>query len=84
MKIPGQFYRITKHKPPRHQLYFPGFNLGNSCWLEGDWVTMPKDEWEIRKDNHQRLFKKCRKEEGKQSHRGKGTPLAAPRAFVPG
>jgi hypothetical protein len=54
MKIPKVFSRITKGG--LHQIYQPGFNLYNSCWLEGKWLTLPKNEWEQAKDEHENLY----------------------------
>jgi hypothetical protein len=75
-KIPGTFYRKTAHKKPRHQLYIPGFNPANSCWLDGSWVTVKKDDYDARHKAHQRLFKRCRKEQGRQHYRDAATTLA--------
>ena len=50
--------RITKHKKPLHQLYQPGFNDRNSCWLEGTWITLDKAEWLRRKVEHERMYGK--------------------------
>jgi hypothetical protein len=67
--------RITKHKTPRHQLYHYGFNPNNSCWLEGKWVTLPKDEWEAQKDEHQKLFGPVHEAKKKQHHRDPATAI---------
>lgn len=69
--------RITKHKPPRHQLYQPGFNDFNGCWLEGTWVTVPAGEYESRKKAHEKLYKGLGKQKAKQSHHGEPVPLEA-------
>lgn len=74
-QIPVKPYRQTKHKKPRYQLYIPGFNPGNGCWLEGDWITVPKDEYESRLAKHKKLFGKVAKQAAKQHYRGKGVPL---------
>jgi hypothetical protein len=66
--------RITKHKRPRHQLYQPGFNNRNSCWLEGDWITLDKDEWLRRKGEHERMYSKLPSFHT-QKHDGKPTPI---------
>ena len=73
--LPVEVVRVTKHKKPRYQLYQPGFNPSNSCWLEGDWITLPKGEWEKRKTKHQKLYKDVRSQAGNQHHRNKGTSL---------
>jgi len=65
--------RITKHKKPRHQLYFYGFNESNSCWMCGRWVTFPKEEWEAKKDEHCRLFGSVKEEMKSQHHSNKET-----------
>lgn len=67
--FPQILYRQTAHKQPRFQLYTPGFNIHNGCWLEGSWVTVPKDEWLARKDAHQAMFESVRAEYHKQSYR---------------
>lgn len=76
-KIPGTFYRTTQHKKPRYQFYVPGFNPGNSCWLDGSWVTVKKEEYDERSKAHQRLFKKARKALSKQHHRDPATALGS-------
>jgi hypothetical protein len=72
--IPEELVRITKHKKPRHQLYQPGFNDSNSCWLRGDWITLPEEEWHARKDEHARLYACVPKQIGSQHHRDGPTP----------
>lgn len=74
MSWPKTVVRTTKHKNPRHQLYQPGFNEGNGCWLEGSWVTLPKDEWEARKDEHVRMYGDIRKMAKDQHYRDDGVP----------
>ena len=71
----GVPYRKTKHKKPRHQLYIPGFNPANSCWLDGDWVNVSEEEWNARKADHKRMFGRLSKLSGKQHHRDPETPL---------
>ena len=73
--IPSTFYRKTKHKKPQHQLYIPGFNPANSCWLNGSWVTVPEAEWNERHKAHHKLFKAAIKAAGHQHYRDAGTPL---------
>jgi len=65
------FYRVTNHRKPRYQLFQPGFNESNSCWLHGDWINLPQDEWEARKDQHQALYGDMSKKD--QHHRNPGT-----------
>lgn len=73
MNFPKELSRITKHKKPRHQLYQPGFNPSNSCWLKGEWITLSEDEWRARKDEHERMYARIHTD--KQHHRGGPTPL---------
>lgn len=68
--FPKKLYRVTKHRPPRHQLYQPGFNDANSCWLEGDWITLPRGEWQKRRLDHQRMYNNLNKKASKQHHNG--------------
>lgn len=72
---PVNLARITNHIKPRHQLYQPGFNPDNSCWLDGDWITLPEAEWKARRKAHQAMYANVRKESRAQSHRGKATPI---------
>jgi hypothetical protein len=64
---------VTKHKKPRYQLYQPGFNAGNSCWLEGEWLTVSREEFERRKITHTKMYGSFRGL--KQHHRDEPTPL---------
>ena len=73
MSFPKKLDRVTKHKTPRYQLYQPGFNDANSCWLGGSWVTLPKDEWKQKKVAHKKLYGNLNKNANKQHHRNKGT-----------
>lgn len=73
--IPKTFYRVTNHNPPRHQLYYPGFNPVNSCWLDGSWVTVSEADWVARKVAHQALFNNLGKKVAKQHYRDPGTSL---------
>ena len=73
MAVPKVFSRVTKHKPPRYQLYQPGFNKSNSCWLQGSWVTLSKAEWEKRKAKHERDYKGVFANNG--HYRDKGTAV---------
>lgn len=70
MRFPKVLARITQHTPPRHQIYQPGFNPTNSCWLTGDWITVPKEGWGKRRRAHLALYKGIHQEEKAQSHRG--------------
>lgn len=72
---PAKFSRVTSHAKPRYQLYYPGFNLHNSCWIPGDWVTVPEADWKKRKTAHEKLFSMVRAELKTQHHRGKGTTV---------
>ena len=69
------YYRVTKHKKPRYQLYQPGFNKSNSCWLTGKWINLPKEEWEACKAAHEQMYKDIEKEKGTQHYRNKGTSI---------
>jgi hypothetical protein len=73
MSFPRKLDRVTNHKKPRYQLYQPGFNDTNSCWLSGSWITLPKDEWEKKKAQHKKLYGNLNKKAKKQHHRNAGT-----------
>jgi hypothetical protein len=73
MSFPRKLDRVTNHKKPRYQLYQPGFNDANSCWLGGSWVTLPKEEWKQKKAAHKKLYGNLNKKASKQHHRNKGT-----------
>jgi len=75
MAFPKDLFRVTSHQPPRFQLYQPGFNPSNSCWLNGKWLTVPKAEYEKRKAKHQRIYKGLRDAVATQHHRNKRTAL---------
>ena len=68
--------RVTKHKKPRFQLYQPGFNDANSCWLEGDWITLPEAEWNARKAAHEAMYADIDEWVAAQYYRNKGTPVS--------
>ena len=70
-----QLFRITNHNKPKYQLYQPGFNPSNSCWLSGDWITLSKNEWEKQKGKHCKLYANLQKDTAKQHHRDKPTKL---------
>jgi hypothetical protein len=74
-EIPKALARITSHKKARYQLYQPGFNPANSCWLNGEWVTLTKTEWTKLKGTHAKLYAHVHGECKKQHHRNKATPL---------
>lgn len=74
MNFPKELSRVTKHKRPRYQLYQPGFNSRNSCWLKGEWITLPEDEWRARKDEHERMYACIHTDAQKQHHRDGPTP----------
>ena len=65
MAFPKEVTRITKggttptHKP-KHQLYQPGFNEGNGCWLPGSWITIPEQYFAVRKVEHEAMYGKVR------------------------
>ncbi len=71
MPFPKSFSRVTKNRPPRHQLYVPGFNPSNGCWLDGSWMTLPEKEWKARRAAHDILFSDVRRRSASQSHRGR-------------
>jgi hypothetical protein len=72
--FPKKLSRKTKHKTPRCQLYQPGFNTYNSCWLEGAWITVPAEGFKAAAMAHEALYKGLRKQARKQHHRGAPTP----------
>lgn len=76
-KIPNIVTRITKHKPPRYQLYQPGFNPCNSCWLPGDWVTVSKQKYDETEEKHTLMYTGIYDEIQNQNHRDPGTLLEA-------
>ena len=65
--------RITK--AGKHQIYQPGFNNINSCWLDGKWITLPEKEWKKKKAKHEKLYANMAKEMKTQHYRDKGTAL---------
>jgi hypothetical protein len=67
-----KFYRKTRHASPRHQLFQPGYNATNSCWLDGKWITVPKDEWERRRVEHDKMYRAARKDLNRQHYRDAG------------
>jgi hypothetical protein len=75
MNFPKVLTRTTKHKPPRHQIYQPGFNIHNSCWLLGTWVTVPGENWALRTVAHEALYHDMRARTAKQHHRDPPTAL---------
>lgn len=75
MDFPAEMTRITAHKTPRHQLFQPGFNPTNSCWLEGEWITLPKALWKAKKAAHEKMYKDVKRQAAKQDHHGKRTAL---------
>lgn len=74
-RFSGQLSRTTSHRTPKHQLYQPGFNPANSCWLDGDWITLSAEEFRRRKAAHERLYKGLHKQMESQHHRDKATAL---------
>ena len=75
--IPKELSRITNHRNPQFQLYQPGFNISNSCWIDGKWIKLSEQEWLARKDKHQELYKDVRKLAKTQNHRDTGKPVEA-------
>lgn len=77
MTFPKEITRITKgsttptHKP-KHQLYQPGFNDGNGCWLEGSWITIPEQYFAARKVEHEAMYQGVRS--AKQHYRDPSVP----------
>ena len=67
--------RRTNHIKPRFQLYQPGFNAGNSCWVDGAWITLSEDEWEQKKEAHAAMYANLKAEQKKQYHRDPPTPV---------
>tara|TARA_B100000614_G_scaffold262909_1_gene300627 strand:+ start:148071 stop:148472 length:402 start_codon:yes stop_codon:yes gene_type:complete len=74
MAIPRIVTRITNHAKPKYQFYFPGFNEGNSCWLDGGWVTVSKEEFDRDGAAHQAEWGDVRDLQRGQNHRDPGTP----------
>jgi len=56
--------RVTKHKRPRCQLYQPGFNKQNRCWLDGGWITVPPKGFTERARRHEKLYEGDHKRRG--------------------
>ena len=75
MPIPKTFSKVTSHRVPRYMLYQPGFNRDNSCWIEGEWITVPEKEWKSRHKQHEKMYANVWDEEKKQHHRDKGTTI---------
>lgn len=68
--------RRTNHKKTRYQLYYPGFNRENSCWLKGKWVTISKEEWEKTKDAHAEMYKNLNEDSESQHYRNPGIEIS--------
>lgn len=75
MSFPKEFVRVTAHSKPRYQVYQPGFNPQNSCWLEGEWLTLKKPDWDAQKAEYEALAGIVRAEAKKQHYRDEGTPV---------
>lgn len=75
-RIPLKFSRRTKHKPPRCQLYQPGFNDVNGCWLEGKWLKVSSKGFDEVAAAHEQLYQGFWDEMEKQSHRGESVRVA--------
>lgn len=74
MAFPKEVTRVTKHKNPRYELYQPGFNEGNGCWLEGSWVAFPFEEWANRKRDHLQMYEGLRERTKRQHYRDPAVP----------
>lgn len=74
MAIPRIVTRLTNHKIPKYQFYFPGFNESNSCWLDGKWVDVTKEEFDANGAAHQTMWGDVRDLSKNQNHRDPGTP----------
>lgn len=77
MSFPKIVTRLTGHAKPRCQVYQPGFNPDNSCWLEGSWVTVPNEGWEVRKAAHEALYGNLRALAKDDHYRNPPTPIEA-------
>lgn len=75
MSIPTELVKITKHKKPRYMIYQPGFNNSNSCWLEGEWIQISKEEWEQKQATHQKLYENIKEEIKGQYYNDEKTKL---------
>lgn len=78
--VPKKLSRKTNHAKPKCQLYQPGFNAGNGCWLCGRWVTVPDKGFAAAAKAHEALYAKVGEEMKKQHHRGKGV---SPKKMTP-
>ena len=72
MAWPKTYSRKTNHAKPRCQLYQPGFNEHNGCWLEGSWINLPEAEWKKRSAAHAKMCARINKLRGKQTHHNDG------------
>lgn len=70
--FPKPLSRVTKGAHPRYQLYQPGFNHNNCCWLYGRWITLPKAEWEARRAKHEEFYKDLPEKIYHQNYRSPG------------
>jgi len=75
MSFPKVLSRVTNHKTPKYQLYQPGFNETNSCWLLGRWVTLSKEEWQRRRQEHEKMYGKALGAIKKQHYKDPGTAV---------
>lgn len=75
MSFPREFVRVTNHSKPRYQVYQPGFNPQNSCWVPGEWVTLKKPDWDAQKAEYEALAPIVRAASKKQHYRDPGTPV---------
>jgi len=72
MTYPAIFYRETKHKKPKRQFYQPGFNAQNSCWFEGEWISVGDERW-AQREEHQKVHAMATAEG--QHYRNPGIPV---------
>ena len=75
MSFPKEVVRATKHQKPRYQFYQPGFNASNSCFLEGRWITVSEERWNIEREQHLALYGNLRADARRCYYRNEGTPL---------
>jgi hypothetical protein len=73
--FPKKLSRRTNHSPARYQIYQPGFNRHNSCWLKGEWITLPRTEWLAKKAKHEVMYAAIREAAKRQTHCDPGTSL---------
>lgn len=67
--IPKVFDRVSKRN--QHQLYQPGFNRRNGCWIDGNWITVYPDDWIMAAHGHAETYAEVHDQMAVQSHRNK-------------